>query len=482
MNGLTATSTCGHCDDIELNPGDRHGNLAYSGDAVIIGSRTRKKVAWKCDCGTEKEIAVYYVLHGGQTSCGKCNTVRLEDLKSKKYGSLEYLGTTDLLKYSTGLSLWRCACGTEKEIITSNVLNGTTKSCGACRLPVATWYNVHRDTIKSLKCPIQPSQIPVGGPIFQEVIPNTKVRTRAVCVACGSEYSPRWEGVRLGVSLTCGCSSNRVSTPVAEITDMLKLAGLYVENEYSVGGLKYDIAVPSERLLIEFNGLKWHSNDGSRVRDFAKYRNSIKLGYRHIMVFEDEWREKSDIIKSILLNAAGRRGGGTIRRASAFEVHGIPAFEADEFYLKNHYLGSSLSKYNFALKDGSEIVACMSFKPPTRQSKYDLELSRACVRLGTTLHGGLSKLLSHAKSVLAEKSVVSFSDNRLFSGQVYGKLGFLRSGITAPDYYWVKGSKRFNKSGLRKPDGETRTEGEIRVAEGYNRIYDLGKTRWVLNF
>ena len=200
------------------------------------------------------------------------------------------------------------------------------------------------------------------------------------------------------------------------------------------------------------------------------------------MVFEDEWREKPDIVKSILLNAAGRRDRHAIVRASGLQVHEVPAAEADEFYLKNHYLGSSLSKYNFALKDGGGIIACMSFKPPTRQSKYDLELSRACVGLGTTLHGGLSKLLSYAKSALAGKSVVSFSDNRLFSGQVYGKLGFLRSGITAPDYYWVKGSKRYNKSGLRKPEGETRTEGEIRVAEGYNRIYDLGKTRWVLNF
>jgi hypothetical protein len=76
-------------------------------------------------------------------------------------------------------------------------------------------------------------------------------------------------------------------------------------------------------------------------------------------------------------------------------------------------------------------------------------------------------------------SIVSFSDNRLFTGKVYGKLGFKFDGEVKPDYYWVKGRRRFNKSGLRKPPGTTQTENELRTSQGYAKLWDLGKKRWV---
>lgn len=80
---------------------------------------------------------------------------------------------------------------------------------------------------------------------------------------------------------------------------------------------------------------------------------------------------------------------------------------------------------------------------------------------------------------LVPKSIVSFSDNRLFSGKVYEKIGFSRDGDVRPDYYWVKGNNRFHKSRLRKTAGDSRTETEIRKSEGYEKIYDFGKVRWV---
>jgi hypothetical protein len=77
-------------------------------------------------------------------------------------------------------------------------------------------------------------------------------------------------------------------------------------------------------------------------------------------------------------------------------------------------------------------------------------------------------------------SIVSFSDNRLFSGKVYEKIGFKFDGDVRPDYYWVMGNKRYHKSGLRKKPGEVGTEIQLREAQGYKKIWDLGKKRWVL--
>jgi hypothetical protein len=51
-----------------------------------------------------------------------------------------------------------------------------------------------------------------------------------------------------------------------------------------------------------------------------------------------------------------------------------------------------------------------------------------------------------------------------------------------PDYYWCKGQRRFHKSGLRKTEEEKlsgKIEAELREAQGYRKIWDLGKKRWI---
>ena len=76
-------------------------------------------------------------------------------------------------------------------------------------------------------------------------------------------------------------------------------------------------------------------------------------------------------------------------------------------------------------------------------------------------------------------SIVSFSDNRLFTGKVYEKMGFVFDGNVRPDYYWVKNKKRFHKSKLRISQ-QSLTEIQLREKEGYKKIWDLGKKRWIL--
>jgi hypothetical protein len=77
-------------------------------------------------------------------------------------------------------------------------------------------------------------------------------------------------------------------------------------------------------------------------------------------------------------------------------------------------------------------------------------------------------------------SVVAYSDNRLFDGGVYRVMGFRLDGDVKPDYYWARGDNRFHKSALRKPPKCAVTETALRESQGYRKIWDLGKKRWVL--
>jgi hypothetical protein len=128
-----------------------------------------------------------------------------------------------------------------------------------------------------------------------------------------------------------------------------------------------------------------------------------------------------------------------------------------------------------------QLVACVSFATPTRQSKYEWELIRMVADPTVRIHGVWSKLLKIFIEDYKPHSIVSFSDNRIFQGGTYGKIGFKFDGDVSPNYYWCRNGKRFHKSGLRKPKGETRTETVIRTEQGYQRIWDIGKKRWIID-
>jgi hypothetical protein len=98
------------------------------------------------------------------------------------------------------------------------------------------------------------------------------------------------------------------------------------------------------------------------------------------------------------------------------------------------------------------------------------------------VHGIWSKLMLEFIKDKNPFDCVSFSDNRLFDGGVYEKIGFMHDGDIGADYYWTKDRKKHHKSGLRKQKHEMAsglTETILRENQGYKRVFDLGKKRWL---
>lgn len=127
------------------------------------------------------------------------------------------------------------------------------------------------------------------------------------------------------------------------------------------------------------------------------------------------------------------------------------------------------------ISDG-KIVSCMSFRRPFRQtSHHNYELARMTSVSDVKVHGTRSVLMSRFVKDESPSSIVTYSDDRLFSGNVYGKI---RDGCVKLDYYWMLGNKRFHKSSLRKAKS-SETEAQLRMSQGFRKIWDMGKTRWV---
>jgi hypothetical protein len=164
-------------------------------------------------------------------------------------------------------------------------------------------------------------------------------------------------------------------------------------------------------------------------------------------------------------------------------IRDITYQEEYEFLEREHLQGHSKSSVKLGLFHNDELVSVMSFSKPNAskgQSKREgtWELLRFCS--STNIVGGASKLLSHFVKKYDPLAIISFCDLRWGTGVVYSELGFEKTSTSKPGYWYFKGNKRVHRYGLRKRKDEPRdvTEYELRLSEGYHRIWDCGHSKW----
>jgi len=149
-----------------------------------------------------------------------------------------------------------------------------------------------------LKFPIRPKEFPKGLMIPKTKIMSTGIPFQTKCFICDKIYTPRFGDIKLGISLTCGCSTYRVSRGQREVSEFINSLGLVTQLELKVGKYFFDIFIPKLNLLIEYNGSRWHKN---KERDLKKYR-SICETYEYFIILEHEWDKNREATKNIIMN------------------------------------------------------------------------------------------------------------------------------------------------------------------------------------
>ena len=246
-----------------------------------------------------------------------------------------------------------------------------------------------------------------------------------------------------------------------------------------------DIYIPSLKIAIEYNGLYWHSElskDKHYHKDKTKEcsNKDIKL----IHVFEDEWLNKNNIVKSRLLNIIGITKTKYFARKTTIKVVNIS--DERNFLEQNHIQGYVASKICYGLYLDNKLISIMSFgnlrKNLGNESKENFyELLRFCNLNNTTVIGGASKLLKHFIKIYKPIEIISYADIRWSSGNLYEKLGFSFVKNTEPNYYYLIGGKRKNRFNYRKDILVSKygcsiddTEHNFCYNKGWYRIYDCG--------
>lgn len=85
----------------------------------------------RCECGTERQVLGSNLRYGKSTSCGLCGNNEPEDKYiGKEFGRWTVIGIVGTTNGKNTVWRVRCQCGTEKEVRRDNLLSGRSKSCG----------------------------------------------------------------------------------------------------------------------------------------------------------------------------------------------------------------------------------------------------------------------------------------------------------------------------------------------------------------
>lgn len=277
-------------------------------------------------------------------------------------------------------------------------------------------------------------------------------------------------------------------SPEIIIKNFLDNANIFYEfkNRSIIKPYELDFYLPEYQLAIEHCGLYWHS---SIFKDsdyhIQKYNLCNKKGVRLITIFEDELVYKREIVLSTLRSILGK----TLEKIYARKCNILIQKTKDirHFIDNNHLQGSvDTASIHVCLEYKKEIIAVMSFRK-TKELEY--ELVRYCTLNNSSVVGGASKCFSYFLKEYKSRTIVSFSDNRWFTGNMYIKLGFLDKTLrNSPDYYYIDGLHRIHKFNMRKiklqkrfniEDIGSKTELQITTDLNIPRIYDCGKKKWV---
>ena len=107
----------------------RFGHLVALYPLEPIKSHNRKNRVWHCicDCGKEKDIREYSLVHNSVKSCGCRNGIKYV---GQRFGSLVVLEATGKKSASGELMTCRCDCGNIKEVGKEHLKRGAVTSCG----------------------------------------------------------------------------------------------------------------------------------------------------------------------------------------------------------------------------------------------------------------------------------------------------------------------------------------------------------------
>ena len=382
-------------------------------------------------------------------------------------------------------------------------VNAKTKICIICPEHGEFWQTPHNH-LQGQGCPKCSPTLKLNKDVFIEIsnkkhngkydyskVKYINNRTK-VCIIC-PEHGEFWQTPDAHLSNKgCPKCGRVMSNPEDEIVNVLDKFCSQQRNHTILKGKELDIFIPSLKLGIEYNGLRWHSEEFGKDHRYHldKLNKCNEQGIKLIQIFEDEWINHREICESKLRQICGLNTNPKIfgRKCEIREISNKN--EAYDFLDKNHIQGRTVCTVALGAYHQEELVGIMTFK---REKEGYWDLNRFATDINYQCVGIGGKLFKYFTKHYDFKEIKSFADRRWTTDptdNLYIKLGFEFDSFVEPTYWYynpkVDRYKRFHKFGFRKQHLHkqyglplTMTEREMTTTLGYTRIWDCGLIKYI---
>lgn len=264
-----------------------------------------------------------------------------------------------------------------------------------------------------------------------------------------------------------GCDSRKEK----EIEDFIRSLGFECFKTRAVIPPKeIDVYVPEKMIGIEFDGSYYHNDLQIADRNYhlEKTEDCIRKNIRLIHIFEWEWDEKRDLIRSLINSSLGLNERIYARDCRIIDVD---PHDAAAFLNENHLQGSIGSSYRIGLEYHGDLVSVMTFGRPRFSEFNGIELLRFATKMGLTVVGGESRLFKNACRMFGFTDVISYCNRSKFTGGGYERMGFFHVRDTSPGYIWINLN---TKERMSRYQTQMKNENEIMRSRGFVKIFDCG--------
>lgn len=305
------------------------------------------------------------------------------------------------------------------------------------------------------------------------------------CTTCNNESQKKLHVLEHGGRCHT-CFPVRVSRWQGEIADYVKslTKDVSTNDRNAIAPYELDIYVPSKNFAIECHGIYWHSNAITKFD--PKHTEKKRLlaraaGISLLVIFEDEWRDKRNIVESMIRH---RLGLSTSIGGRKLTLQHCKPSDVAQLLQDWHLEGYVNSSYALRLVTNSgDTVGTCTLRWARGSDRQVLEIARIAFRPGIHVQGGICRFIKEAAIIARKngaKKLISYSDNRLGDGTGYAFAGMKLTGTTVPRFWWTDFHERYNRFKYRADKANGLTESQVARAAGVFKIYGCSNSRWEL--
>lgn len=238
-----------------------------------------------------------------------------------------------------------------------------------------------------------------------------------------------------------------------------------------------NVFVFGEKLRVQFVTL--HSS----------FQQIEKKEKNEIVLWEDVWHKRDKQVKARILSLLGHNKTISARDTQIVKLD-KPTLES--FLDENHLMDAVSAKHKYGLMYKGVLVAVASFSSAKTFYREEgefrsVELVRYASLQGVNVVGAMGKFLEHFIEQHKPDDIMTYTDREWSDGEVYEKLGFVKTEQTTPILFWIHPQEKI-RFPLHKIPIELQTEcqslgmemTDFLAQKGFVKIQNLGNNKFIL--